>query len=148
MVKTTFYYICAVFSFFLMACGSGEFEREDIEVTTTEKKLVYDTLKTTDVDLTNRDGNDKIKDNLNNNDIKKDTYTYTVQIGAYVNPLNFQRFYDRSKSVLGESVYYKQIDNLYRIRIGSFDLKADAINYMEKLKGMGFADAFVVTTKK
>ena len=145
-MKYLIYYIVSIFSLFLMSCGSGEFYREDIEVTTTEKVLVYDTLKS--IKDSNLTGNDKIKDNLNNNDIKKDAYTYTVQIGAYGNPLNFQRFYDKSKSVLGESVYYKQIENIYRIRIGSFDLKADAINYMEKLKGMGFTDAFVVTTKK
>ena len=130
-----------LFGGLIAGCNSGEYELEQTQVEYIEKTVKYDTIKTLvrDTILNN-------KDLLNEERNKsKETFTFIVQIGAFREQDNFQRFYDGSKQKLGEEVYYVFINNLYKIRIGSYKNKADALQMLDKVKGLGYFDAFIIT---
>ncbi|MCX7877496.1 MAG: SPOR domain-containing protein [Ignavibacteria bacterium] len=119
-------------------CSSVEYEREDYEVTYEEKAIVTDTIKT----LVDKE-EEPIKTDID----KKEKYTYVVQIGAFAIESNFQRFYQRARLVLGNDVYYELVGNLYKIRIGNFTNRAEAIKLAELCKAKGYYDAFIITRK-
>jgi len=130
-----------LFGGLIAGCNSGEYELEQTQVEYIEKTVKYDTIKTLvrDTILNN-------KDLLNEERNKsKETFTFIVQIGAFREQDNFQRFYDGSKQKLGEEVYYVFINNLYKIRIGSYKNKVDALQMLDKVKGLGYFDAFIIT---
>ena len=141
IIKLLFLLAC----FMLIGCSSGEYDIEEYEVNYTEKtvkadttrKIVYDEDKIKD---------DKIKDDKIKDD-KKDTYTYIIQVGAFVVQSNFEKFYEKAKHDLGPDVYYEQQSNLFKIRMGKFSVRAEAILLLDKVKASGYIDAFIVTRK-
>ena len=119
--------------FLIVGCSSGEYDIEEYEVNTIEKTLKYDTIK--------KIVEDKIKDD------KKDSYTYIVQIGAFYIKSNFERFYERARQIVGQEIYFEVQNNLYKIRLGSFTVRAEAILQLDKVKALGYSDAFIITRK-
>lgn len=129
---------------FYYGCGSGEYELEEHKIDYVEKTLKYDTVKkVVIIDTTGNSDRNKIKDNSS-----KDSYSYIVQIGAFAIESNFQNFFSYSKSKLGDQVFYEFSNNLYKIRIGKYSDKAEALKQLTYVKENGFYDAFVVTVKK
>lgn len=126
-------------------CSSGEYETENHQIDYVEKTLKYDTVKKLVViDTTNKDNQlNQKKDNTS-----RDSYSYIVQIGAFSVKSNFDRFYENAKSKLGEQVFFEFSNNLYKIRIGKYSDKAEAIRQLAYVKENGFNDAFIVTVKK
>ncbi len=132
-------------AFYFTACSSGEYEVQTYKVDYTEKTVKIDTIKkiTLNDDKIKQDKNDK--DNIKDN--TKETYSYIVQIGAFSMQSNFENFLTRAKQVLGEDVYYEQSGNLYKVRIGKYGNRAEAIKFVEIVRSKGYTDAFVVTKK-
>ena len=133
--------IIFLFSCFFIGCSSGEYEIEKTTIENTQKIIERDTLQ-------------KSVSNDNQGDIKEEihspaeSYSYIVQIGAFFIESNFQAFFERSKSILGSDVYYSFINSLYKIRIGSYDNREDALRSLDHVRVLGFDDAFVITVKK
>lgn len=122
-------------SFF--SCGSIEYEIEEHNVSYTEKLIVIDTIYK-EVDTTEL---------VENSNIKTELFSYIVQVGAFHYENNFAKFFENAKQILGEKIYYKFIDGLYKIRIGNFNTKGEALKYLETVKQLGFNDAFIITVK-
>jgi cell division protein FtsN len=136
------YLICFSLTFALAlayyGCSSGEYELEKNKIDYVDKTLKYDTVnKVVTVDTTKKETY-----------ITKDTYTYIVQIGAFIVESNFQRFFEESKSRLGDQVTYEFEDHLYKIRFGRFSDKAEAIKQLNYVKERGYSDAFIATVKR
>lgn len=127
------------------ACSSGEYDIEEYQVDYTEKTVKTDTIKKVvlkdDSIKLDKNNKDNIKDNT------KETYTYIVQIGAFSMQSNFDRFIERAKQVLGTEVYSEQSGNLFKVRIGRYGNRAEAIKFVEFVRSKGYTDAFVVTKK-
>lgn len=134
------FFLISVFvpAVYLVGCSSGEYEINSYKVDYVEKVVKYDTSKKIALD-------DKIKEDKN---VNKDSYTYVVQIGAFLSKSYFERFYEIAKQTLGDEVYYEQSNYLYKIRIGSYNTRAEAIKYLEFVKSKGYNDAFVISKKK
>lgn len=126
---------------YFTACSSGEYDIEEYQVDYTEKTIKADTLKKIVIK------DDSIKQDKNNKDNTKESYSYIVQIGAFSMQSNFDRFFQRARQTLGNDVYYDQSGNLYKIRIGKYTNRAEAIKFAEFVKTKGYFDAFVVTKK-
>ncbi|MBZ0202538.1 MAG: SPOR domain-containing protein [Ignavibacteria bacterium] len=139
-VKLYLLFIVSTIAVLLNGCSSGEYDVDEYKVDYTEKTVKADTIRK----VTLKD--DKIKEDKT--DLTKDSYIYIVQIGAFSIPSNFDRFLARAKQTLGDGVYYDQTGGLYKIRIGSYTNRAEAIKYMEFAKTKGYHDAFVITRKK
>lgn len=121
------------FAAFLIGCSSGEYDSESTEVQSVDKTLRYDTLqRETPLDTTG----------LNRTPI---TFTFIVQVGAFREIDNFERFFAKARTDLGGEVYSIFINGLNKIRIGKYDNKADALVMLEKVKSLGYWDSFIVT---
>lgn len=71
--------------------------------------------------------------------------SYVIQIGAFNDEVNAERFTSSTKGKLsGHDIVLKNIDGLYKIRLGNFNSKEDAINFLKHAKDAGFVDSFVV----
>jgi hypothetical protein len=60
---------------------------------------------------------------------------------------NLDRFFETAKQQVGPEVYYEFTNNLYKIRVGYFTNRADAMSLLEKVLNLGYLDAFIVTKK-
>jgi hypothetical protein len=125
-------------STYLIACNSGEYDLEQIQVEYVQKTLKYDTLQTSIVDTV-------VKKQDIDNKLPKENFTFLVQVGAFREPDNFQRFYENAKIKLGDEVYYLILNELYKIRIGNFKNKSDALKLLDDVKSKGYYDAFIIT---
>ncbi len=123
-------------------CGSGEYELEEHQVDYVEKTLKIDTVKKVSMDTSDVNNVNKDKNNTS-----KDTYSYIVQIGAFFVESNFERFFSSSKQTLGDEVFYIFTNNLYKIRIGKYSDKAEALRQLAYVKERGYYDAFIITVK-
>jgi cell division protein FtsN len=71
--------------------------------------------------------------------------TYVIQIGAFTDESNALKFTNSAKSKLnGQEIYYKDIDGLFKVRLGGFGSKEEALSFLSNAKNAGFADSFVV----
>lgn len=137
-IKNIAVLISAATASIIIGCSSGEYDQEQHKVDYVEKTLKIDTIRKVVVN-----DNDNIKDNTS-----KDVYTYIVQIGAFTVQENFDRFYAQARATLGSDVYYEFSNNLYKIRIGNYGNRADALKYLSYVISKGYSDAFVITKKK
>jgi cell division septation protein DedD len=71
--------------------------------------------------------------------------TYSIQIGAFNQENNASQFTDNARNILsGQEIYYKDIEGLYKVRLGNFTSKAEAIAFLGKIQENGFSDSFIV----
>lgn len=124
----------------IWGCSSGEYEINKYKVDYEEKIIKIDTIRK----VTIKD--DNIKEEFK--ETTKDSYNFSVQIGAFVNPANLDRFYEKAKELLGENVFYEQTANFYKVRVGNFTNRAEAIKFLDFAKTKGYFDAFVISKKK
>lgn len=70
---------------------------------------------------------------------------YVIQIGAFNNEANAEKFTSSARNKLnGMDIIVKNIEGQYKIRLGNFDSKEDALNFLTEAKDAGFMDSFVV----
>ncbi|SRR5690349_8297373 len=118
----------------LWGCNSGEYDLNEYTINSVDKKVVVDTIK--------KVTDDTIRTTL------KENFVFVVQIGAFFNKSNFDAFFEKAKKDIGGEVYYVSTNNLYKIRVGSFTNKADALKFQEKVVALGYTDAYVITARK
>jgi hypothetical protein len=123
-----------------IGCSSGEYEISQKKVEYEEKTIIIDTIgPLTDI----KEDIDKNKDLKN----FKETFTFTVQIGAFINKDNFDRFYSLAQQKIGSDVYYEFTGNIYKIRYGNYGNRPDALRNLENAKRLGYFDAFIISKK-
>jgi cell division protein FtsN len=144
LTKIISYLSLLAISLFQFYCSSGEYEIDEFKITYNEKTVVADTLKiiSDNIKQDKTEITDNIKDNM------RESVSFSVQIGAFSMQSNFERFFNIAKQTLGADVFYEYSGNLYKIRIGNFNNRAEAIRYAEFAKTKGYLDAFVITKKK
>ncbi len=71
--------------------------------------------------------------------------SYVIQIGAFNDEVNAEKFTNSAKNKLAsQDIVLKNIDGLYKIRLGGFNSKEEAIDYLNTAIDAGFSDSFVV----
>jgi cell division septation protein DedD len=71
--------------------------------------------------------------------------TFAIQIGAFNEESNASRFTDKARKQISNSeIYFKDIDGLFKVRLGNFSSKSDAMTILEELQAKGFNDSFIV----
>ncbi len=139
------YFVAVLCGIILIGCGSVPYELDESKIKKEEKTVITDTLKTV---TENREENKEIKEIKEEKVSEKiESFTFIVQIGAFAVPGNFERFFANAKSVMGSEVYYEMIGSLYKIRIGKFSNKAEALQLLDNVKSKGYYDAFIITVR-
>lgn len=139
IVKINLYFLLLPFALYLTGCNSGEYDIEQYQVTYTEKSLNIDTLKKITIDETDIKEDKRIGNS--------ESYSYTIQIGAFSIQENMDKFLEQAKTDLDENVFFIQSGGLLKVRIGTFSSRADAIKRIEFVKSKGYNDAFIVTRR-
>lgn len=131
-----------VFLLFLyMGCNSSIYEIVEVEEPVEIKEEIKPPVADTQEEIKEEP---KLPDNKFP-DREVVSKNYVVQIGAFSEEINADKYTKKAKMTYpGEEIYYKDIDGLFKVRLGNFDSKTDAIRMMEKLKSTGFTDSFVV----
>ncbi|MCC6866623.1 MAG: SPOR domain-containing protein [Ignavibacteria bacterium] len=71
------------------------------------------------------------------------TKSFCVQLGAFNEERNASRYSDRVKRKFANmDISVKNIDGLYKIRMGNFSTKDEALAFLYKLWEMGYSDSF------
>ncbi len=73
-------------------------------------------------------------------------YGYRVQIMAALKEENANRMAEEARSKLDKPVYIEYIPPYYKVRVGDFLSREEAERYRDKLKALGYYDAFIVET--
>lgn len=134
------YFLIFGFAFYLIGCSSGPYELKQEDIKHEEETITADTVKTV------TETSEK-KNEIKEEEVVNESYTFIVQVGAFFVPFNFERFYSTAKEKLGESVYYEMINNLYKIRLGRFNNRAEALQLLDHVKSLGYYDAFIITVR-
>lgn len=127
------------FGFYVTGCSSGPYDLNETDVKHEEKTIKADTVKTV-TEISEK--KEEIKE-----EVKSESFTFIVQVGAFFMTYNFERFYENAKAKLGENIYYEMINDLYKIRTGRFDNKAEALQLLDHVKSLGYDDAFIITVR-
>ncbi|MEM0993457.1 MAG: SPOR domain-containing protein, partial [Bacteroidota bacterium] len=89
-------------------------------------------------DGNNRGGDTNTTRSINVNDLPAESFA--VQVAATDKP-NLNRY--TALNVYG-NVYYMNVSNVYKVRIGVFLDRAEALDALKKIKSDGYRDAFLV----
>jgi cell division protein FtsN len=135
------YLIVSVCCLYLVGCSSGPYDLDETTINYEEKTITADTIKTV---VEKIDENKEIKEDLI---IQKESFHFIVQIGAFAVLSNFESFFQRAKMILGDEVYYESKNNLYKIRMGKYNNKAEALVLLDKVRSFGYSDAFIITVR-
>ncbi|HJY63991.1 MAG TPA: SPOR domain-containing protein [Ignavibacteria bacterium] len=136
---------------FILGCNSTIYDIVEIEEPVTEP-----VSKTTDTNLITDNRNSEIKQDLKPESKLNETKFsdkqlvskhYTIQIGAFLNESNAVKYLNDVKRDFSEEIYYKEFEGLYKVRIGNFKLKTEAMELIVKLQNYGFSDSFIVELK-
>lgn len=68
---------------------------------------------------------------------------FTIQIGAFVKEYRAINLFNSARQTLNTEIYYELINSQYKVRLGEFPTKADAMGTLEKLWNLGFYGAFI-----
>jgi len=140
--------ICVLPALFLLwGCNSTTYDIVEIE-----EKVDISKTNTQDTSLFSQNNNE-IKEDLNIDSKKPEnklddkqvvSREYAIQIGAFINEGNASSFTEYAKHVIDQSVYYKKYEEMFKVRTGNFNDMQDALNYLQKIRNLGYSDSFLV----
>jgi cell division protein FtsN len=119
------------------SCNSSSYEIEEDSNTEAPKTETRTEIKQ-DVEQPKAE----IKQEINK-EAKGPGKSYIIQIGAFRDESNAKVFSEKARKLLNLDISYIQIDGLYKVRVGPFNLKSDAISIVSKLNAAGFDDFFI-----
>lgn len=131
---------------YITGCSSSTYEIEEVE------EPVEITQTSSGDSALSVNAETEIKDNLKQ-DIKKESKfndkqivskVYSIQLGAFNFESNASNFTKKAKSLVNQEIYYKNVEGLYKVRLGNFEALSDAVNLLSQLKNLGFNDCFIV----
>ncbi len=136
---------------FVWGCNSTVYDIVEIEEPVTEP-----VSKATDTNLITDNRESEIKQDLKPESKLNDTKfsdkqlvskQYAIQIGAFLNESNAIKYLNEVRREFSEEIYYKEFEGLFKVRIGNFKMKTEAVELLEKLHNFGFSDSFIVELK-
>lgn len=68
---------------------------------------------------------------------------YTIQIGAFYIEDNAIDLLEGAKDKFGLDIYYRFKDGFYKVAIGRFNSRSEALTILGKIQESGYSDAFI-----
>ena len=76
--------------------------------------------------------------------LKAENVKFTIQIGAYQFESNAMSVMNKAKALFNYDINYYYAGGLYKVRLGVFDSRADALTVLNKIQSTGFTDSFIL----
>jgi cell division protein FtsN len=131
---------------FYAGCNSATYEIIEVEevVDIKPEKSTISDIKEEPTTTENSVSENKVNDNKFT-DKQMTAKIFAIQIGAFNREDNASSFTDKAKNKLaGEDVSYKNVEGLYKVRLGSFNNVSDAAALLQIIQQKGFTDSFIV----
>jgi cell division protein FtsN len=144
-------YLVMLFLFFLLLfLGCAKRQTVTEEVPTEEilfEEIQEDTTEITDISFTEEEATifeeEEIK--VETKEPKK-MLGYRIQVGAFKNKTAAEQEANRARLTLDKEVYIDYIIPYYKLRVGNFLSKSDAVSQLNQVLNKGFKGAFIVET--
>lgn len=140
MIKKHIYIILSCFLISLNSCSTKGYEIEEIEETEDLPPPGPTTDIKSEIENTSKDIQPEIPVSSN----KVSSVRYAIQIGAFFYESNAMKVIEKFKLQLSYDVYYKLVDELYKVWVGEFETKEQAGVVLSALKDAGFVDSFII----
>lgn len=135
--------IISISLFLFAACNSSIYEIVEVE----EPVEIKEELKQPVADIKEEITAPKEEEKPVENKFTSDqivSQTYIVQIGAFLSEKSAEKLTrSASKIITEQPVYYKNVDGLYKVRVGNFEKKEDALDFLYKVRALRYSDSFV-----
>lgn len=127
-------------------CNSATYEIVEVEEVVdikTEKTQASD-IKEEPTVTDNNTNENKVTDNKFT-DKQVTSKFFAIQIGAFNKENNASSFTDKAKNSLsGQDISYKNVEGMYKVRLGSFTNVGEASDILKFVQEKGFTDSFIV----
>lgn len=139
MVKKILFSAAFVSALFFAACNSAIYEIVEVEEPVEIKEEPKQQNPVSEIKEDTKPSENKFSEK------SVVSRTYVIQIGAFNDEGNAEKYSRTAQNKLsGSEITVKNIDGLYKIRLGNFNNKDEAINFLQKAKDAGYGDSFVV----
>jgi cell division septation protein DedD len=126
----------------LISCSSKSYDIEEVEEESTEEQN-----KTTEHEIKKETEppQEELKTIEPKEEVSKEPEgnVYTIQIGAFNLENNAVTIMNRAKDEFNYEVYYRFIDGYFKVGLGKFKSRAEALSILGKIQASGYADAFI-----
>lgn len=124
-------------------CNSAIYEIVEVEEPVEIKEDLKPPVADIKEDFSNKEEEKTVEPKYSTDQVV--SQTYIVQIGAYRSENAAEKLTNSaSKIITDQAVYYKNVDGLYKVRVGSFNNKQDALDFLYKVRALNYGDSFVV----
>jgi cell division protein FtsN len=129
--------------FLYTGCNSAIYEIVEVEEPVEIKEEMKQPVADIKEDMTTKQ--EEKKEELKYTTEQVVSKTFIVQIGAFKSETAAEKLTRSASEIIqGQSVYYKDVEGLYKVRVGSFDNKQDALEFLAKVRALNYSDSFVV----
>jgi cell division septation protein DedD len=139
-MKHLYLFIVISFSSFLyFSCNSTSYDLEEVE----EAPDTTHIAKNSEIKQEIEKPKQEIMEEPSNLH-KSENIKFTIQLGAFQFETNAIAVINKAKNIFNLDVSYKFIDGLYKVRLGEFDSRADALTLLNNIHNSGYQDSFIL----
>lgn len=126
-------------SFLYCSCNSTNYDLEDVEEAPDTIHIAKNIEIKQEIEKPKQEIIEE-PSNLHKNESKK----FTIQLGAFQFEYNAIAVINKAKNYFNFDISYKFIDGLYKVRMGEFDTRADALTMLNSVHNTGYMDSFIL----
>jgi len=148
ILSKIFKYIILILIPVFAGCSSRSYDIEEVEEESPEEQY-----KPTEPEI--KKEIEQPKEDLKTNETKEEVaedktgpVIYTIQIGAFYIENNALGFLNEAKNKLGPDVEYRITDGLYKVNLGKYNTRSEALAVLGKIQESGYTDAFITVFYK
>jgi cell division septation protein DedD len=136
-----------IFALFIWGCKSATYKIEEVEEVVVEPEKTAAVIDTSATDNKSEIKEDlqQIKESDNKfTDKKIISKVYAIQIGAFIDEKNASVFKSDAEKKINTEIYYKNINGLYKVRVGNINTREEADSLLKSVMESGYSDSFMV----
>ena len=131
--------VIIIFSFLYSSCSSGSNDLEEVG----EAPDTIHITKNSEIKQEIEKPKQEIIEEPSNLH-KTENIKFTIQLGAFQFETNAIAVINKARNVFNQDISYKYVDGLYKVRLGEFDTRADALTMLNNIHNSGYQDSFII----
>jgi len=131
--------VISIFSLLHCSCNSTSYDLEEVEETPDTIHIAKNSEIKQEIEKPKQEIIEE-PSNLH----KTENIKFTIQLGAFQFETNAIAVINKAKNVFNLDINYKFIDGLYKVRMGEFDTRAEALSMLNNIHNSGYQDSFIL----